>query len=118
LGEGQRAIAVVAAAAAVGDDADVRLCIIVVIVFVVMAIPPPLTAVKGVLLASRLPERHDNPPWKIVDLHNTNSSGVMAVHLFLFSFDFNSYVCFYVGSLCTVLLSCSCDVLEPVTEEQ
>ena len=79
---------------------------------------PPLTAVKGVLPASRLPAQHDNAPWKIVDLHNINSSGVMAVHLFLFSFDFNSYVCFYVGSVWTVLLSCSCDVLEPVTEEQ
>ena len=45
------------------------------------------------------------------------SSGVM-VHLFLFSFNFNSYVCFYVGSLCTVLLLYSCDVLEPVKEEQ
>jgi hypothetical protein len=32
-------------------------------------------------------------------------SGVMVAHLFLFSFNFNSYVCFYVGSVCTVLLS-------------
>jgi len=117
LGEGQRTIAVVATAAAVGDDGRSfvrhrRHC------------PcrdgdsPPLTAVKGVLPASRLPERHNDPPWKIVDLHNINSSGVMAVHLFLFSIGFNSYICFYVGSVCTVLLSCSCDVLEPVTEEQ
>jgi hypothetical protein len=42
----------------------------------------------------------------------------MVAHLFLFSFNFNSYVCFYVGSLCTVLLLYSCDVLEPVKEEQ
>jgi len=40
LGEGQRAIAVVAADAAIGDDADIRLCVIVVIVLVVTAIPP------------------------------------------------------------------------------
>ena len=45
-------------------------------------------------------------------------SGVVVAHLFLFSFNFNSYVCFYVGSVCTVLLSYSCDVLEPITEEQ
>jgi hypothetical protein len=37
---------------------------------------------------------------------------------FLFSFNFNSYVCYYVGSVCTVSLLYSCDVLEPVTEEQ
>jgi len=54
----------------------------------------------------------------IVNLHNINLSGVMAVHLFLFSFNFNSYVYFYVGSVCTVLLSCSCDVLEPIKKEQ
>ena len=41
LGEGQRAIAVVAAAAAIGDNADVRLCDIVIIVLIVTAIPPP-----------------------------------------------------------------------------
>ena len=28
----------------------------------------------------------------------------LAVHLFLFSLNLNSYVCFYVGSVCTVLL--------------
>jgi len=71
LSEGQRAIAVVAATATVGDDADVRLCIIVVIVLVMTVIPPPLTAVKGVLPASRLPERHDDPPWKIVAIIST-----------------------------------------------
>jgi hypothetical protein len=27
------------------------------------------------------------------------------VHLFLFSLKLNSYVCFYVGSACTVVLS-------------
>jgi hypothetical protein len=32
-------------------------------------------------------------------------SGVMVPHLFLFSFNFNSYICVYVGSVCTVLLS-------------
>jgi hypothetical protein len=41
----------------------------------------------------------------IVILHNINSSGAMAVHLFLFSLNLNSYVCFYVGSVCTVLLA-------------
>ncbi len=41
LGEGQRAIAVVATNAAIGDDADIRLGVIVVIVLIMMAIPPP-----------------------------------------------------------------------------
>jgi len=33
---------------------------------------PPLTAVKGVLPASRLPERHDDPLWKIVAIISTH----------------------------------------------
>ena len=41
----------------------------------------------------------------IAILHNINSSGAMAVHLFLFSLNLNSYVCFYVGLVCTVLLT-------------